>query len=132
MNAALGGAVAEPTLNDYTSDMLEEHVFAGADAATYFVPEESDEPPEHVRRILDRSPEKRIYPVDGGNEWWVPWDAVEGHEDLFGQEPGGWDHEHCSFCRSTIGVGEVYWTTDHPVGGCLMFCRECRAKVTQP
>ena len=73
-------------LNDYTKDMLREYISQGTDAATYFVQGDDDEPPAHIEEILNRASVRRVYPMDGGHLWMVPYGVVKGHEALFGKK----------------------------------------------
>ena len=116
-------------LNEFSRDALTARRFSGMDAATYFVPDGEDEPPDDILEIMDESPSKRIYPTDGGNIWMVPFVAVRDHASHFERQAKAWDHVHCDFCEDTISIGDTFYTCDHPDHGCCVFCRECGNKT---
>lgn len=119
----------ENKLNDYTKDMLREYHFQGIDAATYFVQGDDDEPPSHIEEILNRASDRRVYPIDGGHLWMVPYRVVKGHETFFERKEKAWDHEHCDFCDKTVKIGEESWITGDRDKGMFLFCRQCHTKV---
>ena len=114
---------------DFTRDVLTPHVFRGLDAATYFVAGPDDEPPEDVLDIMHEATSLRVYPVDGGNLWVVPFRDVADHAACFERKTRGWDHDHCDCCGETIDIGETLWSTEHQDYGWCVLCTECRNKT---
>ena len=116
-------------LKNFTKNMLGEFIYSGDDAATYFVKGECEDPPPHIEKILSKSCSQRIYPVDGGHIWKVPYDTVKGDEKLFKKEVRGWDHEHCDFCGATIDIGDTCWLSGNTNSEIFIFCEKCYKKV---
>lgn len=114
----------KPPLSSFTKKNLIPYVFPGADGAVVFVPANQEPSPE-VQTILKRSGQQRWYQVPGGYEGMIPWHLVAGSESLFRRVPKGWDHEHCDFCNSQVGIGETCWTADFEGGGFWLFCVTC-------
>ena len=114
-------------LSDFRTSSLHEYVFPGTDAAVVFVPKDA-QPPKEVQEVLDRSPQQRWYPVEGGGRAKIPFYCAQGREHLFEREQKGWDHEHCDFCNATVNIGDLCWTAPSD-GGVFIFCRECYEKV---
>jgi hypothetical protein len=84
-----------------------------------------------VLAVLERSGQRRWYPIDGGYLAKIPWHFAEGHETLFEREQWGWDHEHCDFCDEHVNIGEDCWTAENEAGsGFYIFCNRCAEKVT--
>jgi len=114
------------SIDDYSKDGLQHHVFPGSDAAVVFVPEGQSPAPE-VRTALERGGRQRWYPVAGGHMAKIEFHAAAGSEHLFQLEKGGWDHEHCDFCNASIPIGQTCWTTaDRDF---VVFCEECYSKL---
>jgi len=68
-----------------------------------------------LRRVCDGLAEWK--PYDGG-----PFDATE-----WVVVPGGWDHEHCSFCMAKIVDGMSFWANGNDV---ILLCDYCHGHYT--
>ena len=108
---------------------MAEHIFSGIDAATYFVPGDDDEPPPHIEKIINRSSVSRVYPMQGGHLWMVPYAAVKGHEALFERKDEAWDHAHCDYCNESINIGDMCWKTTNQDMAEILFCNQCTEKI---
>ena len=115
-------------LDAYSKRGLQRHVFPGCDAAVVFVPDGHTPPPE-VRAALERGGRQRWFPVAGGHLAKIEYHTAAGSEYLFQFEKGGWDHEHCDFCKGSIPAGHTSWTT--PDRDFVAFCEECYNKLKE-
>jgi hypothetical protein len=110
------------------ADMFKKTIFAKADALVVFIPEGKEPPPE-VKKVLDESGPQRFYPKDGGNLVKCPAVVENFDKNLFTIEKGGWDHEHCDNCGTTIDVGESYWVSE--TDEIIFICNGCYRKLQQ-
>jgi hypothetical protein len=113
-------------LNDYSKNMVQQHVFPGLDAAVAFVPEGQVPSPE-LQSALNKAGRQRWYPVSGGHLVKVEYHSAAGSEHLFQFEQAGWDHEECEFCSQSVRAGQKCWTT--PGAHFVVFCEECYEKL---
>jgi hypothetical protein len=119
--------MAAPALSKFNKTMLEEYIFPGTDAAVRFVANDETVSPE-ITAVLKRSYQQRWFPVPGGHKVQIPYHFCKGSEDLFERQTKGWDHEHCTFCEESIGIGGLCWTAPAE-GGVHIFCKNCREKL---
>ena len=88
----------------------------------------------------DLSGQHRFYPTETGWKikfpyWYVhelfAGDQAEMTKRKIQREEKGWDHEHCSFCRAHIPIGQSCYTADHEDGGYYIICNECAKKCNR-
>ena len=80
------------------------------DALSLFVPEGHEEDPA-VTEMSARIGSCRWYPVPGGHKVLFPYERGDYNQERFTLQRGGWDHEHCKVCGTSIPPMTEYWVT---------------------
>lgn len=86
-------------------------------------------PAPPVRARLDVPFPHRLFPVDSGFLVKWPYEGESYDPAHFRVEHGGWDHEHCDACGSTIGAGAECWFTEGESTSIL--CGPCYDRVSE-
>lgn len=80
------------------------------DALVMFVPD-GQQPNAELQDQLDQRGHSRWYPKDGGHDVKMPFQGSVPPSPSFTIEPGGWNHDHCDVCETTIDAGQLCWMT---------------------
>ena len=80
------------------------------DALVAFVPE-GQTPAPPVQQQLDTRGYQRWYPTAGGHLIKTPYQGGPVPMEHFRVEPGGWDHDHCDACVTSMKAGTDCWAT---------------------
>jgi hypothetical protein len=115
---------------------LEPSDFPGTDAAVLIINKKV--PQSVVEELCEPLRcQIRIYPTETGwkikSPYWELADLLETpqHQPFpleWMKEPGGWNHEHCSFCHEHLSVGTACFTANHENGGYYVICASCAQK----
>jgi hypothetical protein len=68
-------------------------------------------PDAEMKEVMDRTGFSRWYPVEGGHRLRTLYEGGSYNQARFTLVKGGWDHEHCSRCGSTIEPMTLCWVT---------------------
>ena len=115
-------------LKDLRSEMFEKETFQAIDALVVFIPK-GQKPSKEVQRVLDEAGSQRHYMKDRGNIIKCPFVVESFDNTLFEIEKGGWEHEHCDICNSTISVGDSYWISEE--NEVYLICNNCYREIKE-
>jgi hypothetical protein len=114
-------------LQNLQAEMFRETTFPGMDALVAFIPKGQDTPSE-VKQTVDDAGSSRWFPHEGGWKVICPYFGQDFDPDLFTIEAGGWKHEHCDGCQSTISVGDSCWVAETQDES-FIICGNCHSKL---
>jgi len=96
------------------------------DALEVFVPAGAEKDPA-LNEVLNRTGFSRWFPVDGGHRVLVLYEGGDYDTNRFSLIQGGWDHEHCTRCNSSIEPMTLCWVTRE--GPYIVLCESCHLTV---
>ncbi|HBC89117.1 MAG TPA: hypothetical protein DCZ94_19435 [Lentisphaeria bacterium] len=119
-------------LSQFRKQDLEPYTFPGTDAAVMHVREKI--PERELRKICGKfkNTQLRYYSTEEGWDVKIPWWNIAGLDAAgqFERVKRGWDHEHCSFCNESVGIGEnCFLHENEDKNGNYLFCQKCYAKI---